>query len=573
MLMREHRVMLGFILCFMVASTLVPYTAEFPTDNIERTANSDIAWSDNEMLIISDQELEVSEFPGNGSSVNPFVIANQTIDVYRNNIEIRNTNHHLLITNCTLSGYIEEGRGIVLNNVSNIVISNCSISSKRWGIDISYSENIHIGDCYFEAVYTEALYITHSSNIFVSHSTFHSIGQILMVTPTGGQPLETKIGWLGTFSYCDNTTLADNTGTDLVDAFGGFNIYNCQKIAFRYNIISDIDSALVIQSCSDFELVGNEFGKTSVYLSSYFGSMFSQVSSNMMDGKDLGILVNSTNLEIDGNSMASALLIDCTNISIIGGEFEKVNPPIGFWDCTSCTIQDVAIFNSARIVNSLNCSISSITSTGGITIVNSEGTKIVDSSFLNTTDSAINLENSTRTFCENDTIYNCRGGISVQYSDYTDITDNWIELSGDSGIQIGASRHGIITGNVILGSTNYGIILEGGAGRFDIYNNVLGWNRVENAVDDGSSNFWDDEISRGNNYSDYHGAAVYTISGEAGSVDNYPSGITDGFWFPPWRNAETEQQIMIIMIIGIFSAAVFVSVYIWKKYLAISKPL
>ena len=573
MSMNKQRVTLGIILCFIVVSILVPYTAELPTDNIERTTYSDIAWSENEIVIFGNEDLEDSGLPGNGTTENPFVIANLTIDSYHDNIDIQQTDYHILITNCTITGDFENGVGILLHNTSNVVISNCTISSKLLGIQTRYSENIQIVDCLFESVREICLSFDQSSNISVRQSTFLSIGELYEMWFTGAEDQLVKTGHLSIINYCTNITVENSIGVDLDNTSGGFYLYGCHKIALRNNTISEVDWGLEIQHCTDVTLANNVFGNTQVYLDGNFQSTFSQVSSNTIGEKELGIFINSINHEIDGNSLTCALLIGCSNISIRGGVFDKVNPPIGFWDCTNCTIQEATSNNNARIADSQNCSLVSITSTGSITLVNSEGSTIMDSSFLNTTDSAINLENSTLTYCKNNTIYNCRGGILVQYSDYTEITDNWIELSGSSGIQIGASRHGIITGNVILGSTTYGILLEGGVGRFDIYDNILGWNRVANALDDGSSNFWDDEISRGNNYSDYHGAAVYTISGDAGSVDNYPSGITEGFWFPPWRNAETEQQIMIIMIVGIFGAAVVVSGYIWKKYFVISKPL
>ena len=333
MLKHKYRILCGIAVCLLMMNFIVSLTTSSdPSDNAIAT-DSEYLKSEDAMLFIGNQDLEESGLPGNGTAGNPFVITNLIIETGGDNIDIQNTDYHVLISNCTIDGTSGLGSGVHLTNTSNIVVSNCTINSKIVGIEI----------------------------------------------------------------------------------------------------------------------------------------------------------------------------------------------------------------------------------------VDSEETKILNTSFVNTTDAAINLYNSTQTSCFNNTIYNCRGGISVQYSYYTEIKDNWIELSSEAGISIGASRYGIITGNVILGSTTYGIIFEGGAGRFNIFDNTLGWNRVANALDDGSSNLWDDGVSRGNKYSDYHGAALYSINGDAGSVDNYPSEIAADFWFPPWRDAEAEQVTILVIIAGLIGVGVVISGYLWRS--------
>jgi hypothetical protein len=65
-----------------------------------------------------------------------------------------------------------------------------------------------------------------------------------------------------------------------------------------------------------------------------------------------------------------------------------------------------------------------------------------------------------------------------------------------------------------------------------LFGNKIGWNGGPmsgdyNAMDYGSNNTWDDGVSAGNAWHDYSGTGMYSIYGSAGSVDRYPSLLTD----------------------------------------------
>ena len=126
----------------------------------------------------------------------------------------------------------------------------------------------------------------------------------------------------------------------------------------------------------------------------------------------------------------------------------------------------------------------------------------VDNIIKNATNTGIYLDHCSWSLLSNNTVVRSDRGIYSYYSDNVTIYDNIIMSCSGNGIHIGTS------------SLN-----------FTIFNNKIGWNGV-NAVDDGSSNSWDDGVSIGNYWSNYTGIGVYSVSGTAGSIDHYPQGLT-----------------------------------------------
>ena len=76
-----------------------------------------------------------------------------------------------------------------------------------------------------------------------------------------------------------------------------------------------------------------------------------------------------------------------------------------------------------------------------------------------------------------------------------------------------------ITDNII------GIKLELGCQHWMIHSNVLARNNEYNAIDDGESNLWDNDVDFGNWWDDFSGIGPYSVPGLAGSVDRYPQGL------------------------------------------------
>ena len=537
--------------------------------------NTVFTTADSNLIIDGNLELEDLGLPGNGTSEFPFILANQRYSSLDDNIIVQNTDLHLLIENCSIQGYDGQNIGIGFDNVSNIVVSNVSFSGKDTGIVCNNAMNIRIDNCSFENCYSSGFYFSDSINLTVFHSTFRSIGEWAMVTPTGGAPYRTITGLVGRVRNSENITVENNECVKLERAHTCFSFVNCHNLVFNNNSVDTVAVALYMYDCTGVTLCYNDFEATSFRIYDDPESVFTRVTSNFVDGKNLGIFLREENLVIYGESLVSATLIKCKNITIIGGTFMEVDIQMGLWSCINCSFQNVEVFGAEYFMidvgsfvmeNSMGCSISSSTVNRSLGIHSCLDSTIINCIFnyASTTVCAIYLDNSTQTRCINNRILNCDGGIYVFNSYYTAITGNWIELAVSNGISVSNSRHGSISNNSVLGSGDNGIVLEGGSSRFNITRNVFGWNHYSNAVDHGSSNFWDDGISRGNNYSDYSGSGIYHIDGDAASIDHYPSGISPGYWDPSLVEDPLDSIVGVLILIGVVAVGATISVYIWN---------
>ncbi|MFW9888882.1 MAG: right-handed parallel beta-helix repeat-containing protein [Candidatus Thorarchaeota archaeon] len=117
-------------------------------------------------------------------------------------------------------------------------------------------------------------------------------------------------------------------------------------------------------------------------------------------------------------------------------------------------------------------------------------------------------------------------GIFVSGSETALVLNNTCYVNYVAGITIGGAGSGVQVINNTCINNQYGICNLGWASNATIYSNVLGWNHLNNSLDEtvGVIGKWDDGISIGNFWGDYNGTyATYPIPGPAGAVDNYPS--------------------------------------------------
>ncbi|MDF1538259.1 MAG: NosD domain-containing protein, partial [Candidatus Thorarchaeota archaeon] len=193
-----------------------------------------------------------------------------------------------------------------------------------------------------------------------------------------------------------------------------------------------------------------------------------------------------------------------------------------------------------------NCNFSGINNGNGFRFSNLEHATIADCVF-NNTNSAIYLYNCNNTKILNNTMISedgIRGCVSanvvisnncIRNSHYAimsevlhnvSIANNTILYSGYGIHHIG--ENGSITGNIIAASKRVGIMIDDRWGNSTIYGNQIGFCEEFNARDDsfGEENIWDDGESIGNSWSDLGDDTTYTIPGDAGSIDRYPSHFT-----------------------------------------------
>ncbi|MGA1821867.1 MAG: right-handed parallel beta-helix repeat-containing protein, partial [Thermoplasmatota archaeon] len=121
--------------------------------------------------------LENGVVGGSGSENDPYIIENWMMDNARGGrIEIIDTNSHVVIRNCKIWGYPNEGDAVVLRRASNISIQNCLIGNLDEGIKIrENARNIIIQDCTLQDINDGISLNENVNNISILNCTFQKI--------------------------------------------------------------------------------------------------------------------------------------------------------------------------------------------------------------------------------------------------------------------------------------------------------------------------------------------------------------------------------------------------------------
>jgi parallel beta-helix repeat protein len=195
-----------------------------------------------------------------------------------------------------------------------------------------------------------------------------------------------------------------------------------------------------------------------------------------------------------------------TNLTCI-----DVEATTAYFVISNCRLEANGVFGAILFTNVengrvVNCEI--IDATYGITVIDS-----VDISIENTTIYDLNygiylsrVSNSTIIGCT--TFYNYRG-IVLERTDHCQIRDNLIYANWQYGIEIALFSH-----------------------NNSVYGNSIGWNDIinenrYNVIDTGEDNYFDDNVSIGNYWSDFNESESYVIPGAANSVDSFAQLLED----------------------------------------------
>ncbi len=143
----------------------------------------------------------------------------------------------------------------------------------------------------------------------------------------------------------------------------------------------------------------------------------------------------------------------------------------------------------------------------------------------------ISITDSHNIVMESSLIHSSRFGIYLKgTSNSTIVCCN--SFYNNRGVVLDESNHCKILNNKIYGNWYHGIELSSSCHNNSIYGNSIGWNGASsqywyNAIDDGEDNFFDDNISIGNYWSDFNELEEYMISGDANSVDSFAQLLED----------------------------------------------
>ena len=231
---------------------------------------------------------------------------------------------------------------------------------------------------------------------------------------------------------------------------------------------------------------------------------------------------------IDGGGSGSCILIENTDKYFLIKNCAVYNSGSGT-DDAGIRFENVV---NGKIINSD----SSSNNAKGIRLYASNNNIISNNTVYHNSNYGIMLRSSNNNEIKGNKLNNNRVGIHLHWSNFNTISKNEITKSRNHGFWFVGSDSNTIKDNTILESTSYGVLIAedvtGHGDNNDIYNNSF-VNNTGGGIqgyDEGNNNDWNIG-SLGNYWNDYGGVDVnddgigdtsYSISGSAGSQDNYP---------------------------------------------------
>jgi parallel beta-helix repeat protein len=433
---------------------------------------------------------------------------------------------HFIIQNC----FLQSTSGpplyaVSFDEVSNGVISNCTlISKKSWmppggdvvysgfGVRISASSNCTIME---NNVYGNGVGVGLIDSLFcvVKGNRIHN--------SSGGVFLDRS-----TDCVIEENTLQNNQEHLLVSRSNSCKIINQTILGGYYGI--------ALQTSEDCVLIGNQMEGAGVLM------MFADdakdwnhtLDENRVNGLPIGYFRRQQDQLVNGIAYGQLILAECTNVTIVEFGASNATAGIQLGYSRDCLVVNSSLYDNSRaaisVFSSSNISAKESLMQGNLLCVDIvSSTRIhVSENMLVSNIHAIYAGESDQCTIIGNTIKDGTGtGIHLFDCEEIIITGNDISTN-HHGIWLSGSIRCSISGNSVYNCSSNGIALGFDSSMNQVYDNLVGWNGF-NALDEGSSNLWDNGVNRGNNWSDYSGVGWYSIPGQAGSFDRYPSSLAD----------------------------------------------
>ncbi|MHA1246610.1 MAG: right-handed parallel beta-helix repeat-containing protein [Candidatus Thorarchaeota archaeon] len=333
---------------------------------------------------------------------------------------------------------------------------------------MSESRAIEFSNCSTSDLTYTGIYIYYSADIVVSSSRIQG-------------PLHTGVST----DACDNVTVLNTTVTDCVygghfRGGGNLTISGCEFVDCTNDgiWIDDMDDTTVVYStfgaCSvgvhgrfvnRFNITGNtardckyagiatmmstgvtlmdnNLDNASLYPYGYFPShLFFNEGGNVVNGKPLGHFSNLTSGTIDASQYGQVVLVNCTDVVVEQGSFERVYAGVQLAMSSNCTVRNIAV-SDARVygiyvLGSSNTTVESVQVDGpsaGIRVSGSPDTTVDDVYVANTFNEGILFSSSSSGIVNNSVIVNSKIGVRFASSHYGTINRTHIENASLYGI-------------------------------------------------------------------------------------------------------------------------------------------
>lgn len=483
------------------------------------------------ITITSNGDFSSQGWPGAGTELNPYIIEglNITGNFYAN-IDVRDTTAHFVIRDCFILGTENsDSRGINLINVINARIESCVIVYKRYGLQFVSSQNCKVMLCNLTRTFGNGMDIENSEDCTISHNkltNFSGVGIQLSRTldsNISNNTIDTqlvsaagvgiRVGTQSQRCIVANNTVYDSNPGDNSQSYGIF-IGHSNSCSVINNLVYDLSlSGIELDRTHDIQVINNEAynnGRWGLLVD--FNCKSVTISGNLFHNNTYeGVRVASTddciieNNILTKNGQAGVRIFQLNTIVFLCENSTVINN-------TVCDNGRQGIAVGSSFINTRYSNISNNIVSGnreeGIFLSRGERCVVFNNHLsgngLTTDDPAVKLWNSVHCTVENNTIH-----------------------SGNRGIVLTNTSSCPIVANTLVNNADAGIALDSISSNNSIYWNSIGWNKGGNAWDEGVLNHWDDGVATGNAWNDYSGDGSYSVSGPAGSIDRYPSRLTE----------------------------------------------
>jgi parallel beta-helix repeat protein len=456
---------------------------------------------------------------------------------------------------------------------------NCTITGNRIndcsaGIRaLTNAENVYISDNYIQDV--DAGIVVYDENATVDANTIKETGTGIVIL-TGAEEAQITANTIESTSagIITRDANASVVGNDISSIVYGILIEDATSPEIEDNVIISSQFGIFVDSTIQATFEGNNMTDCGLYF--VYGQPKANLNhsfiNNHVNDKELFYALNQSGLNLDGSEYGEVILVNCSDITLDGGEFtwstsaiqvyysDRVDIsnvsivdqlyPILVYESINMTLLESVIegrsYDSAILLNYANgFTLDNVVlrnlDDNGIEIGYSSPFEIRASYFENIADSAFLCYESGNGLIDGNTFSNATYGVRIQGTVSTKINDNhfrWNDYAIYSDIEsdynnatfnnIHDNQYGIrmddsyswyIYNNTIRWN-DYGLYITVTDDNQWIYNNTFALNSVYNGYDDGADD-WDDRVDGGNYWDDYGGTGVYNIPGGS-SVDHFP---------------------------------------------------
>ncbi|MHA2069713.1 MAG: NosD domain-containing protein [Candidatus Thorarchaeota archaeon] len=349
--------------------------------------------------------------------------------------------------------------------------------------------------------------------------------------------------------------------SDISNSAIGILLQTCiNTIEINNNTFSGFSYASILSSYSNTTISDNRFiidsySSMGMLIDNSKYSILTNNDFNVLDSNVLAAVflnatgrVEVTSCSFNGQLGATGILVheyNVTEIIIQHSSFTQIGNEIGFGGYVENLLID-------------NCS---FTRTGIGIGENTKGQINISRNIITDTSFGTYVESKAACIIENNIISNCdSAGVSL-WSNYSWVRNNVISESL-RGIAV-RGHDNRITENIVR-NNSIGVNLQGDMNQV-YYNSFL--ENDEDAIDDGISNIWDDNVSKGNYWDTPSVNGTHPIAGSAGSIDRFPIYIEPTTSNPTTNTTDDFEiaQIIVPITVAFIMTVLVVSIVLIKS--------